>query len=120
MSRLSNPYPATIEFLIREMVREEVRSALDREWIRILDRESINIGQGIVTRDPRQLYSVAAVADLLEMSKVWVYKQIREGKLPVVEFGDTRPHQRIRATDLEDFISDHMVRRGENTSGVTR
>ncbi|TFC92078.1 MULTISPECIES: helix-turn-helix domain-containing protein [Cryobacterium] len=51
-----------------------------------------------------RLYSVAAAATQLDMSRVWVYDQIKAGKLRVVEFGDTRPHQRIRADDLQKFI----------------
>ena len=53
-----------------------------------------------------RLYSVATVALRLEMSKVWVYEQIKAGRLSVVEFGDTRPHQRVRADDLQKFIDD--------------
>lgn len=49
-------------------------------------------------------YSVAAVAERLSMSQVWVYGEIKAGRLPVVEFGSTRKHQRVRADELQAFI----------------
>lgn len=51
-----------------------------------------------------RLYPVAKAADLISMSRTWVYEQIKEGRLPVVEFGSTRAKQRIRADDLQKFI----------------
>ena len=33
-------------------------------------------------------YSVAAVADLLQVSKPWVYDRIKSGELQVVELGE--------------------------------
>lgn len=51
-----------------------------------------------------RLYSVAIAAERLEMSRVWVYDRIKAGEIRVVEFGTTRPKQRIRADDLQKFI----------------
>ena len=51
-----------------------------------------------------RLYSVAAVAERLEMSRDWVYDQINAGKLRAVELGDTRAKTRVRADDLQAFI----------------
>jgi hypothetical protein len=50
-------------------------------------------------------YSVATVAEMLEVSKVWVYDRINSGDLlPVVELGSSRSKQRIRADVLQAFI----------------
>lgn len=51
-----------------------------------------------------RLYSVAAAADLLGVSRVWVYERINSGEFAVVELGDTRPKQRIRADTLQAYI----------------
>jgi excisionase family DNA binding protein len=51
-----------------------------------------------------RLYSVAAVAEHLGMSRVWVYAQINGGKLRAVELGSTRAKTRVRADDLQAFI----------------
>jgi len=49
-------------------------------------------------------YSVAAVAERLDMSTDWVYARIKAGELGVVELGSTRSKQRIRADVLQAFI----------------
>lgn len=46
-------------------------------------------------------YSVASVAELLEVSKPWVYDRIKDGRLQVVELGDTKAKQRISASALQ-------------------
>jgi excisionase family DNA binding protein len=51
-----------------------------------------------------RLYSVATVAEMLEVSPPWVYERIRSGVLAVVEIGDTKSKQRIRADVLQAFI----------------
>jgi excisionase family DNA binding protein len=51
-----------------------------------------------------RLYSVASVAELLEVSKDYVYDRIKSGVLAVVELGDERAKQRIRADVLQAFI----------------
>jgi len=51
-----------------------------------------------------RLYSVAAVADRLQVSENWVRKQITEHKLRAVELGSTRAKTRVRADDLQAFI----------------
>lgn len=55
-------------------------------------------------------YSVAAVADLLEVSKPWVYDRIKDGRLPVVELGDTKSKQRISASALQAFLDARTFR----------
>lgn len=57
-----------------------------------------------LTVDAVRLYSVATVAERLEVSKVWVYERIKSGELAVVELGSTRPKQRVRADVLQAFI----------------
>ena len=54
--------------------------------------------------DAIRLYSVRTVAERLEMSRYWVYAQIRKGNLRAVELGDERAHTRIRSDDLQAFI----------------
>jgi len=49
-------------------------------------------------------YSVATVAELLEVSKPWVYARISTGELPVVELGDTKAKQRISASTLQAYL----------------
>ena len=51
-------------------------------------------------------YSVAEAAEHLGMSRAWLYDRIREGALPVVEFGDTRAKTRIRADHLQVFVDE--------------
>ena len=91
----STLWPA-FETLIRGIVRDEV-DAINRA-------ESPARFRDVIVDDSLRLYSVAAAARILDMSRVWVYQQINRGQLPSVEFGDTRPHQRIRAVDLQSFI----------------
>lgn len=54
-----------------------------------------------------RLYSVATVAERLEVGKDWVYDRIKSGEIAVVELGTTRPKQRVRADVLQTFIDDH-------------
>ncbi|WP_434316386.1 helix-turn-helix transcriptional regulator [Leifsonia sp. P73] len=54
--------------------------------------------------DAVRLYSVRTVAERMEMSRDWVYAQIRAGRLRAVELGDTRAHTRVRSDDLQAFI----------------
>ncbi len=57
-----------------------------------------------LTEECVRLYSVATVAERMEMSRDWVYDQIKKGALAVVELGSSRPKQRIRADVLQAFI----------------
>lgn len=58
----------------------------------------------MTTLEAVRLYSVAAVADLLGVSRQWVYDRINGGQIRVVELGDARGKQRVRADDLQAFI----------------
>lgn len=51
-----------------------------------------------------RLYSVAMVAGILGTSTDYVYDRIKSRVFPVVELGDTKGKQRIRADDLQKFI----------------
>lgn len=51
-----------------------------------------------------RLYPVAQAAEVLSVSKDYVYDRIKEGAIPVVELGTGRAKQRIRADDLQTFI----------------
>lgn len=50
-------------------------------------------------------YSVAKVAELLDVSTDWVYRRIRKGAFPIIELGDNeRSNQRIAASELQRFL----------------
>lgn len=51
-----------------------------------------------------RLYPVAAAAELLGVSRYYIYDRINQGLLPVVELGTGRAKQRVRADDLQAFI----------------
>jgi excisionase family DNA binding protein len=61
-----------------------------------------------------RLYSVIEAAGMLGVSRQWVYDRINDRSLAVVELGDKRPKQRIRADDLQSFID----ARTHNLAGV--
>lgn len=61
----------------------------------------------MATTEAVRLYSVATVAERLEVSKDWVYDRISSGVLAVVELGNTKAKQRIRADVLQAFIDSH-------------
>lgn len=71
--------------------------------------------------DAVRLYSVAAVAERLEVSTDYVYDRIKSGEIPVVELGSTRAKQRVRADDLQEFIDDRTFGRASAVpvSGVS-
>lgn len=56
------------------------------------------------TAEAVRLYSVASVADRLEVSTDYVYDRISAGDLAVTELGHGRAKQRIRADVLQAFI----------------
>lgn len=51
--------------------------------------------------------TVGEVSELLRLSVLTIYKYIKTGKLPAVEFGG---HYRISKPSLEEFIQDHLVK----------
>ncbi|WP_402843840.1 helix-turn-helix domain-containing protein [Microbacterium sp. GXS0129] len=51
-----------------------------------------------------RLFTVVEAAELLRVGPDWVYERINRGLLPVVELGETRKNQRIRGSDLAEFI----------------
>jgi len=57
--------------------------------------------------EPREWYTVAQVAALVQVNEETVRRWIREGELPVLNVGKgkLRPDYRIRRTDLDDFIA---------------
>lgn len=54
-------------------------------------------------------YSVAKVAEILEVSKPWVYARILSGEFPVVELGDSKAKQRIAASTLQAYLDRRTV-----------
>lgn len=54
--------------------------------------------------DEVRAYSVPRLAELWDVSAGWIYKQIRAGDLPVVEFGDRRAKTRVAHPDAVSFL----------------
>jgi excisionase family DNA binding protein len=81
--------------LIRELVALEVQAALESRG----DHRALDV----VVVDQRRLYSVAQVAELLGTGTDYVYDRIKSRVFPIVELGDTKSKQRIRADDLQKF-----------------
>jgi excisionase family DNA binding protein len=61
-----------------------------------------------------RLYSVAKVAEQLDMSRECVYERIRRGELRKVELGDTTAKTRVRADDLQRFIDERTFPKEEH------
>lgn len=91
--------------IIRRIVREELQraEAARQAPVPIASTPAPVVCMPSPDGGPRT-YSVATVAERLEVSKVWVYDRIKAGELAVVEFGSTRPKQRITAEALQAFI----------------
>ena len=51
-----------------------------------------------------RLFRVTEAAEILGVSTYYIYSKIAKGELGVVELGDTKPKQRISATELQRFI----------------
>ncbi len=51
-------------------------------------------------------FTVQEVSDMLRLSVITLYKYIKSGKLPAVEFGG---HYRISKPSLDSFIENHQV-----------
>lgn len=55
-------------------------------------------------------YSVAKVAELLDVGLDWVYDRIKSGEFSaVVELGTSRPKQRIPASVLNAYLAERTV-----------
>lgn len=54
--------------------------------------------------DAVRLYPVSKAAEVLGVSVNYVYDRIQNGDIPVVELGEGRAKQRVRADDLQAFI----------------
>jgi len=87
---------ASIEDIIRRIVREELAA--------VAPEPPVLAPQSEVPWNPRALYSVAKAAELLDVSTDYVYRAIRDGRLPSVELGSERAKRRVSAADLERFI----------------
>ncbi len=53
-----------------------------------------------------ELLTVQEVASHLKLSVLTIYKYIKEGDLPAVEFGG---HYRVEKNALEGFVKNHRV-----------
>lgn len=51
-----------------------------------------------------RLYRPVEAAEVLGVSRYYIYDRIKEGAIRVVELGSTTHKQRIRADDLQAFI----------------
>jgi len=91
-----------MEDIVRRIVREELAG--------LAPAPASPKPQAPLPADPfaiEPLYSVAKVAQLLDVSTDYVYRAIKAGDIPVVELGSTRAKQRVRAEDLARFVADH-------------
>lgn len=66
-----------------------------------------------------RLLKIADAAEILGVSRFWVYRRIESGEIPVVELGDTRKNQRIRESDLQAFIDSRTYPRRSNESALS-
>ena len=70
-------------------------------------------------RSGQDLFSVIEVCQELEMSKTWVYREIKSGQIPSIKLGN---NIKVRRKDLEEYLESsrqHPPGRGrvfENTS----
>jgi hypothetical protein len=87
---------SSMEDIVRRVVREELAAASGAAAVRV-ERQVIEV-------NPQRLYSVAAVAELFEVSVDWVYARIKSGEMAVVELGDTRAKQRISTPEVQRYI----------------
>jgi hypothetical protein len=81
---------------VRRIVRDELEAASGTAAVRI-ERQVIEV-------NPQRLYSVAAVAELFDVSPSWVYERIKNGEMAVIELGDTRAKQRISTPEVQRYI----------------
>lgn len=58
------------------------------------------------SNDIKLFLTVQEVAEMLRLSDLTIYKYIKEGSLPAVEFGG---HYRVSPNSLDEFIKTHKV-----------
>ncbi len=57
-------------------------------------------------QEPHEFYDLHAVAKILHLSRMTIYRYVVSKKLPAYKFGR---HYRIKKEDLEAFISHYKV-----------
>ncbi|WP_187270726.1 helix-turn-helix domain-containing protein [Lacisediminihabitans profunda] len=85
-----------MEDIVRRIVREEIEAAFDTSAVRV-ERQVIAI-------NPQAHYSVAKAAELLDVSRAWVYTRIQSGEIRVVELGGGQAKQRISTVELQRYL----------------
>lgn len=55
---------------------------------------------------PREFYTVAQLADLLQLNEMTIYRMVKGGQLPCHLIGRI---MRFRHDDIEDFLKQHRV-----------
>ncbi len=83
-----------MEDIVRTIVREELAAAFDTSAVRV-ERQVIEI-------NPQRLYSVAAAAELLDVSKPFIYERIKSGEISVPElqrYIDARTYGGVKKID---------------------
>ena len=66
----------------------------------------------IATDETVRLYTVAQLAKLWGVGLTYIYDEIREGRLPVVQLGrGDRNKIRVKATDAAAWIGEHYTGR---------
>jgi excisionase family DNA binding protein len=64
----------------------------------------------------RAVWTVAQVAEYLQVNKLTIYRYIREGKLPAVRIGRTF---RLLKEDVDRFLDDHRVGASRTTAAAS-
>ena len=57
-------------------------------------------------RRGQDLFSVIEVCQELEMSKTWVYREIKSGQIPSIKLGN---NIKVRRKDLEEYLESSRV-----------
>jgi len=58
----------------------------------------------------RLALNVSEVAELIGVSKTWVYQAVESKRLPAIKLSPGRGPVRIRPADLQEFLAERMVR----------
>jgi excisionase family DNA binding protein len=97
-------YEECVEIAAKVLVASRIRRAAEHARAEVVQAAAVNVPRVQAEVSAQRLYSVATVAELLEVSKDWVYDRITSGAIAVVELGDSKSKQRIAATELQRFI----------------
>jgi excisionase family DNA binding protein len=66
-------------------------------------------------RRGQDLFSVIQVCQELEMSKTWVYREIKSGQIPSIKLGN---NIKVRRKDLEEYLESNRLHPPKRRRGV--